>query len=197
MRLRKYFFWLVVCTLMTLPSTAFARIKLITLPVRERVGWYALLLLVGASFVWRPTVLLWHGLAIPNGSPYRAAFVLCVLQGKSGPEAAAELGVREGTVWSRLTRARHLLRQRLVRRGIELSAVLAAVSVAESTGQATVPAALAVAALRCGLSTVAGGMSAGQIPSPVAALAAGVTRAMLLTRAKIPVIILLYLTHVI
>ncbi|MEW1910508.1 YfhO family protein [Kitasatospora sp. NPDC085895] len=42
----------------------------------ERIGWYALLLLVGASFVWEPTILLWHGLAIPNGSPYRASFVL-------------------------------------------------------------------------------------------------------------------------
>ncbi|KQV17383.1 MULTISPECIES: YfhO family protein [unclassified Kitasatospora] len=43
---------------------------------RERIGWYALLLLVGASFVWEPTVLLWHGLTLPDGSPYRAAFVL-------------------------------------------------------------------------------------------------------------------------
>ncbi|WP_344640151.1 YfhO family protein [Kitasatospora cystarginea] len=46
------------------------------LGVRERVAWYALLLLVALSFVWEPTILLWHGLAIPNGSPYRAAFVL-------------------------------------------------------------------------------------------------------------------------
>ncbi|MER5864264.1 YfhO family protein [Kitasatospora sp. NPDC002040] len=45
-------------------------------PVRERVGWYALLVLVGASFVWKPTILLWHGLTLPNDSPYRAAFVL-------------------------------------------------------------------------------------------------------------------------
>ncbi|WP_405011472.1 YfhO family protein [Kitasatospora sp. NBC_01539] len=42
----------------------------------ERAGWCALLVLVGASFVWEPTILLWHGLAIPNGSPYRASFVL-------------------------------------------------------------------------------------------------------------------------
>ncbi|WP_441250120.1 YfhO family protein [Kitasatospora sp. McL0602] len=43
---------------------------------RERIGWYVLLVLVALSFVWTPTILLWHGLAIPNGSPYRAAFVL-------------------------------------------------------------------------------------------------------------------------
>ncbi|SEN25647.1 membrane protein YfhO [Actinacidiphila rubida] len=43
---------------------------------RERAGWYLLAVLVALSFVWQPTVLLWHGLAIPNGSPYRAAYVL-------------------------------------------------------------------------------------------------------------------------
>ncbi|WP_438487705.1 YfhO family protein [Streptomyces sp. S186] len=46
-------------------------------PVRARVGWTLLAVGMGASFVWRPTILLWHGLALPNGSPYRAAFVLC------------------------------------------------------------------------------------------------------------------------
>ncbi|WP_369356998.1 YfhO family protein [Streptomyces sp. cg2] len=45
-------------------------------PVRARVGWTLLALGMGASFVWKPTILLWHGLALPNGSPYRAAFVL-------------------------------------------------------------------------------------------------------------------------
>jgi hypothetical protein len=43
---------------------------------RERIGWYALLLLVGAGFVWKPTIMLWHGFRLPDGSPYRAAFVL-------------------------------------------------------------------------------------------------------------------------
>jgi hypothetical protein len=44
-------------------------------PPRERVAWSGLLVLVMLSFLWRPTILLWHGLALPNGSPYRAAFV--------------------------------------------------------------------------------------------------------------------------
>ncbi len=46
------------------------------LPVRVRVGWYVLAVAVAASFVWEPTILLWHGFALPNGSPFRAAFVL-------------------------------------------------------------------------------------------------------------------------
>ncbi|WP_344460576.1 YfhO family protein [Kitasatospora kazusensis] len=44
--------------------------------VRERAAWYLLLAAVAASFTWTPAIMLWHGLALPNGSPYRAAFVL-------------------------------------------------------------------------------------------------------------------------
>jgi RNA polymerase sigma factor (sigma-70 family) len=128
--------------------------------------------------------------------PFRAAFVVCVLEGKSGPQAAAELGIKEGTVWSRVTRARTHLRERLARRGIKLSALLAAVSVAESTAGASLPAALASVTVRFGLLVAAGKSAAGVIPTPIAALAAGVTRAMFLTKAKIPTLVLLALSLV-
>jgi RNA polymerase sigma factor (sigma-70 family) len=116
---------------------------------------------------------------------YRAAFVLCLLEGKSGPEAAKELGVKEGTVRSRLNRARQRLQHQLARRGIELSVLLAAVSIADSGGKAGVPAELVRATVHSGLLIAAGGTAAGVIPSHVATLAAGVTRTMLLTKAKI------------
>ncbi|MCK7623893.1 YfhO family protein [Streptomyces sp. RS10V-4] len=45
-------------------------------PGRVRAGWTLLAAGIGASFGWRPAVLVWHGLALPNGSPFRAAFVL-------------------------------------------------------------------------------------------------------------------------
>ncbi|THA57545.1 hypothetical protein E6R62_06700 [Streptomyces sp. A1136] len=45
-------------------------------PGRERVAWCVLLVLVALSYVWTPTILLWHGLALPNGGPYRASFTL-------------------------------------------------------------------------------------------------------------------------
>jgi RNA polymerase sigma factor (sigma-70 family) len=122
---------------------------------------------------------------------YRAAFVHCVLEGKSAPQAAAEWGVKEGTVWSRLARARRLLQQRLTRRGIKLTAVLAALAVVDGTARAGVPALLANVTIRSGLLVAAGEPAAGMIPSHVAALAAGVTRAMFLTKVKMVTAVLL------
>jgi RNA polymerase sigma factor (sigma-70 family) len=121
---------------------------------------------------------------------FRTAFVLCALEGKSGAEAAAELGIQPGTVSSRLTRARQQLQQRLARRGIELSTLLAALAVAENAGKAGVPALLASATVRSGLLVAAGGTAAGLIPAHVATLAARVTRAMFLTKAKVATTIL-------
>src|SRR5438128_2226400 len=80
---------------------------------------------------------------------YRAAFVLCILEGKSGPQAAAELGVKEGAIWTRLTRARDLLQRRLTRRGIDLACVLVALTVG-SAAQAGLPTVLAHATIRFG-----------------------------------------------
>jgi RNA polymerase sigma factor (sigma-70 family) len=122
---------------------------------------------------------------------YRAAFLLCVLEGKSRTQAAAELGVREGTVWSRVSRARRLLEQQLARRGLKLAVVLAALSVADRAARAGAPGRLLHATIRIGLSGAAGGPAAGVIPTHVAALAAGVTRAMFTTKVKIATAVLL------
>ncbi|MGW7102521.1 YfhO family protein [Streptomyces sp. NPDC054838] len=42
---------------------------------RTRLVWAAATLLVLASFQFPPTQYVWHGLAVPNGNPYREAFV--------------------------------------------------------------------------------------------------------------------------
>jgi RNA polymerase sigma factor (sigma-70 family) len=121
--------------------------------------------------------------------PLRAAFVLCVFEGKTGLCAAQELGIREGTLSSRLTRARQHLRQRLIRRGIELSAVMAALSVMEAATEASVPGTLAHATVRIGI-LVSAGQGAGGIPSHIATMASAAARALFLTRMKTAVILL-------
>jgi RNA polymerase sigma factor (sigma-70 family) len=122
--------------------------------------------------------------------PFRSAFVLCVLEGKSGPEAAAALGCQLTTVYTRMNRARRLLQKALAARGIELAALLAALAVGDGATRAA-PAALVRTAVGFGLLAAAGEPAAGVIPAHVAALAAGVTRAMFLTKTKITVVILL------
>ncbi len=59
---------------------------------------------------------------------YRAVIVLCDLEGRTRKEVARQLGCPEGTVASRLARARAMLAKRLTQRGVALSAgALAAV----------------------------------------------------------------------
>jgi RNA polymerase sigma factor (sigma-70 family) len=52
---------------------------------------------------------------------YRAAVVLCLLQGQTHEAAAQQLGWPLGTVKGRLARAKDLLRSRLVRRGLTVA----------------------------------------------------------------------------
>ncbi|MEU9301577.1 YfhO family protein [Streptomyces sp. NPDC048269] len=46
-----------------------------TIARKTRLVWAAATLLVAVSFQFPPTQYVWHGLAVPNGNPYREAFV--------------------------------------------------------------------------------------------------------------------------
>ncbi len=49
------------------------------IPLRVRIAWVGLILVVLLSFQWAPTQAAWHGFDTPNGSRYREAFVFSAL----------------------------------------------------------------------------------------------------------------------
>jgi hypothetical protein len=77
----------------------------------------------------------------------------------------------------------------LVRRGIELSALMGAMFLVEGMADAAVPGPLRRAAVRIGLLASAG-QGAGKIPSHIAAMASGAARALFLTRVKTALVLL-------
>jgi RNA polymerase sigma factor (sigma-70 family) len=143
-----------------------------------------------AEFVWqdlRP-VLDEEIEGLPR--KYREAFVLCHLEGKTNEQAARELGCPLGTVLSRLSRARELLRLRLNRRGVSLTTGLLLVVLAEH-GSAAVPTAFLEPTVKAAIAFAAGKWAAGAVSASAAAMAQGVLHIMFMTRIWIAGAVLL------
>jgi RNA polymerase sigma factor (sigma-70 family) len=121
---------------------------------------------------------------------YRAPFVLCHLEGRTSAEAARLLRCPEGTVLSRISRARALLRDRLSRRGISLGAGLLAVLAAEAAAPAAVPRALVEQTIRAGMASLADRTAAAGF---VSAALRKVVRTMLYHKGKVVAAALLLL----
>jgi RNA polymerase sigma factor (sigma-70 family) len=121
---------------------------------------------------------------------YRAAFVLCYLEGRTNEEAARQLGCPRGTILSRLARARERLRQRLTRRGLGLTAG-SAVVLGAGHGTAAAPTGLVYATLKAALAVAAGQSTAAVVSAPVAALTQGVLHAMFMSKLKLTLAVVL------
>src|SRR5262249_33984351 len=81
----------------------------------------------------------------------RLPLILCYLEGQTNEEAARQLGCPIGTVFSRLAKGRTILRTRLARRGLALSAGALATLLNQHVATASPTPALVAAALKSAL----------------------------------------------
>lgn len=91
----------------------------------------------------------------------RVPFVLCTLNGESRSDVARRLGIKEGTISSRLAEAKKRLQSRLAAKGISLTAILGTIVLPEFALSATLVA------------RTVSGVSNGEIPAAVSALIQG------------------------
>jgi RNA polymerase sigma factor (sigma-70 family) len=128
---------------------------------------------------------------------YRGVIVLCDLEGKTRKELARQLGIPEGTVAGRLTRARAMLAKRLARRGVTVSSVALAAVLSQGAASASAPATLVASTIKVASLMAAGqAISAALISAKVVALTEGMVKAMLLTKLKTVTALLLMMSMV-
>jgi RNA polymerase sigma factor (sigma-70 family) len=117
---------------------------------------------------------------------HRGAVVLCELEGLSRPEAARRLGIPEGTLSSRLARAKAQLRDRLASRGVALPAAALSTILIREARAVTVPLSLLESTVQAATLVAAGptATAAAAISASVASLSEGVIQTMLVSKLK-------------
>lgn len=122
---------------------------------------------------------------------YRTAIVLCHLEEKTLAQAAKILDCPAGTVSSRLSRGREMLRKGLTRRGVTLPVCGLAATLSESMASAALPSLLVQSTVQAGLLVVAGkALALGAASAKVALLAEATLKAVQISKPKLLVSIL-------
>jgi RNA polymerase sigma factor (sigma-70 family) len=115
---------------------------------------------------------------------YRQPILLCHLEGRTGAQAARQLGWSVRTLQRRLEQARSLLRSRLIRRGLALSVGGLGVPLSENLGRASVPLALLESTIKAAMRLEAGRLAGAAVSVQVINLVERTVRAMYWTKLK-------------
>ena len=115
---------------------------------------------------------------------HRGPVVLCELEGLPRPEAARRLGIPEGTLSSRLARAKARLRDRLARRGVALPAAALSAILFREAQAATLPLSLLESTVEAATLVAAGPTATAAISASVASLSEGVIKTMFIAKLK-------------
>jgi RNA polymerase sigma factor (sigma-70 family) len=115
---------------------------------------------------------------------YRAAILLCYLQGETNEQAATLLHCPTGTIKIRLLRGREMLRKRLLKRGLALSATALLGEVLKEMAQAAVAQPLARAATQAAV---------GYAAPKAATLAGEALKGLAMVKLKVAALVLLTL----
>jgi serpin B len=121
---------------------------------------------------------------------YRLPVLLCYLEGISGEEAARRLCCSLSAVKMRLSRARELLRARLGRRGVAISAITLGTFLEDQVASAAMPAPLLTTTIQAAEAFAANPANSA---TGAAALAQGVIRDMSLAKLKLAALVVLTL----
>jgi hypothetical protein len=138
----------------------------------------------GLQAAWRELCALLDQEVQSLSEHYRAPLVLCYLEGQTRDRAARQLGWSLRTLDRRLTRGRELLRLRLLRRGLTLSAGLLAVAMSEQATSAAVSRTLLQATIRAAMLAAEGKLITIAASGRVAVLVQEGLRVMLWTKLQ-------------
>ena len=139
----------------------------------------------GANLAWREVQAILDDEIGRLSTTYREPFILCCLENKSCLEAAQALRLKEGTVWSRLARAKKQLQTRLTKRGVSLAAILTTTALSIDAAHLTCSAGLVGSTVQAAATLAVSPTLADTGISPnVAALLKGKTKTMAAAQAK-------------